>query len=65
MDFQTHLGGLKRGKGETFKFSITHYIPLNLDELIDPGGKWLISCNLILTNNPLKSLKIWITENDP
>ena len=51
MDFQTNLGGLKRGKGETFTFSIMHYIPLNLDRLIDAGGKWLISCNLILINN--------------
>ena len=52
MDFQSHLGGLKRGKGETFTFSITHYIPLNLDGLIDAGGNWFISCNLILINNP-------------
>ena len=54
MYFQTHLGGLKRGKGETFTFSITHYIPLNLEGLIDAGGKWLISCYLILINNPSK-----------
>ena len=52
MDFQTHLDGLKRGKGEPFTFSIMHYIPLNLDGLIDAGGKWLISCSLILINNP-------------
>ena len=54
MDFQTHLGGLKSGKGKTFTFSITHYILLNLDGLIDAGGKWLISSNLILINNPSK-----------
>ena len=46
--------GLKRGKGGTFTFSIRHYIPLNLDGLIDAGGNWFISCNLILINNPSK-----------
>ena len=54
MDFQAHLGGLKREEGETFTFNITHYIPLNLDGLLDAGGNWLISCNLILINNPSK-----------
>ena len=56
MDFQAHLGGLKRGKGETFTFNITHYIPLNLVGLIDAGGNWLILCNLILINNLPKFL---------